>query len=504
MFSMETLVLKVDETEEGKKSLLKAASVIREGGLVAFPTETVYGLGGDALNPTSSKRIYAAKGRPSDNPLIVHIANVEQVNEIARDVPQELFELAEAFWPGPLTIVLKKADKVPTETTGGLDTVAIRMPSNKIARDLIIESNCMIAAPSANVSGKPSPTLAEHVYKDLTGRIDAIIDGGQAIIGLESTIVDLTSEEPTILRPGAVTKDMLETVLGKVEIDPGILDNNSGVKPKAPGMRYKHYAPDANLIVVEGTTDNVINFINKEIDIQSKEGKSCGVLATADNESRYIADYIKSIGNADDEDEIAKNLYSVLREFDETNVDIIYSESFDNSGIGQATMNRLLRAAGNEVVDADIRTMTRVIFVGKSGSARSPMAAAILKGMKTNREIEVLSRGMLVHFPEPLNPKVEAVLTSNGVEVGEFTTKQLEEEDITSTTIILTMEEAHRKKIIDKYENANESNTFVLSKYVGDELEIINPYGGTLQTYGLCFEVLNETLVKLADKFNNQ
>ena len=260
---METLVLKVDKSPQGENALNKAAEIIKDGGLVAFPTETVYGLGGDAKNPRSSKRIYKAKGRPSDNPLIVHIANMSQLEEIVEEVPEVARTLADNFWPGPLTMILKKNKVVPKQTTGGLDTVAIRMPSDEIARELIIRSDRMIAAPSANVSGKPSPTLASHVYKDLSGKIDAVLDGGAAIIGLESTIIDLTSDIPTILRPGAITKNMLEQVIGRVDIDPSILEKKEADKPKAPGMRYKHYAPKADMVIVDGAQDAVVAKINE-------------------------------------------------------------------------------------------------------------------------------------------------------------------------------------------------------------------------------------------------
>lgn len=494
---METVMIHVDETLDGQRALSSAASVIRSGGLVAFPTETVYGLGGDAKNPESSHKIYEAKGRPSDNPLIVHIAEYSQVEQIASEVPEEVKALSDAFWPGPLTIILNKNETIPKETTGGLDTVAIRMPKDNIARELILKSGCMIAAPSANVSGRPSPTTANHVYNDLNGKIDAIIDGGQAIIGLESTIVDLTGDVATILRPGAITKEMLEGVLGKVIIDPGLSVDNPEVKPKAPGMRYKHYAPKAELVVVEGNKKNVIEYINNESKNQKDLGKIVGAIVTSENVNEIKSDIVKTIGDSNNEEEIAHNLYGILREFDDTDVDLIYSEGFDESGIGQAIMNRLLRAAGHKVVNANNRAISRIIFAGKNGSARSPMAAAILRTMDFDKDIEILSRGILVQFPEPLNPKIEAVLKSNEIEIGDFRAIQLTDDDINDNTIIFTMEENHRKKIIEKLENANEENTYVISNFVGDELEIMNPYGGSLQLYGLCYEVLKDTLKKL-------
>lgn len=249
-------VIKGDNADE--EQIRQAGDILKAGGLVAFPTETVYGLGGDALNPDSSKKIYAAKGRPSDNPLIVHICRWEDIYRIAEPVTEEAKRLAEAFWPGPLTMILQKKDTVPKETTGGLDTVAIRFPSHPVARRLIEAAGGFVAAPSANASGRPSPTMAEYVAEDMNGRIDMILDGGAVGIGLESTIVDVSGPEPIILRPGYVTQEMLEKVLGEVELDQTILDGTTAQRPKAPGMKYRHYAPKGELSIVEGSAEAVV------------------------------------------------------------------------------------------------------------------------------------------------------------------------------------------------------------------------------------------------------
>jgi L-threonylcarbamoyladenylate synthase len=350
---METEVVIIDEQnidEKALEALKHAGDIIKNGGLVAFPTETVYGLGGDALNPESSKKIYAAKGRPSDNPLIVHVADMESIEKIVKEVPEEAYKLADAVWPGPLTMIMNKSDAVPYETTGGLDTVAIRMPSNKIAAELIRQSGGYIAAPSANLSGRPSPTEAKYCVEDLDGRVEMIIDGGQVGIGLESTIVDLTVEPPMILRPGYVTREMLDDILGGVSIDKTILSADSGVKPKAPGMKYRHYAPKGDLTIVEGDPEKVTEYINKEIEKLRAEGVKTGVIATSETRDLYKADVVKSAGNRDDEEEIARNLFSILRQFDDENVGCMYSEAFNENGIGQAIMNRLLKAAGHKVV----------------------------------------------------------------------------------------------------------------------------------------------------------
>ena len=355
---MKTIVELYNDDNRRPEVMERAGEILKKGGLVAFPTETVYGLGGDALNPEASARIYAAKGRPSDNPLIVHICKFEELVSIAKEVPAQAEKLADAFWPGPLTMIVWKNEKVPYETTGGMETVAIRMPKHPVALKLIEESGCLIAAPSANTSGKPSPTEASHVKLDLDGKIPMILDGGPVGIGIESTIIDLTEDTPMILRPGYITKEMLEEVLGEeVKIDPGIIASDSLTKPKAPGMKYKHYAPKADLAIVEGPTEevdgeaeNVVKKINELVAEKQKNGLKVGVIATDETKDQYQADIVVSIGARADEDAIAQHLYKILREFDDWNVDAIYSESFATPRIGQAIMNRLLKAAGHQVL----------------------------------------------------------------------------------------------------------------------------------------------------------
>ena len=348
---MQTKVVKIDPFQIDENEMKEAAELIRKGELVAFPTETVYGLGADALNEDAAKKIYAAKGRPSDNPLIIHITNMKALEKIVSEVPEKAVKVAEKYWPGPLTMIVWKNEKVPYETTGGMDTVAIRMPNHPVALALIDESGCMIAAPSANTSGKPSPTEAGHVALDLDGKIPMILDGGPVGIGIESTIIDLTEKVPMILRPGYITKEMLEEVLGEeVRIDPGIIASDSTKKPKAPGMKYKHYAPKADLVLVEGEQEAVVAEINALVREKQAAGLKVGVVATDETESLYQADYVVTIGARSDEDAIARHLYKILREFDDWNVDAIYSESFSTPRIGQAIMNRLMKAAGHQVI----------------------------------------------------------------------------------------------------------------------------------------------------------
>ena len=350
---MKTIIKKItDEFNIVNNEIIQtAAGIIRRGGLVAFPTETVYGLGGDAFDATAASRIYEAKGRPSDNPLIVHISDIKDLERVCDDVPDVAYMLAERFWPGPLTIILKKNDSVPMSVTGGLDTVAVRLPSHPVARAIIAESGTLIAAPSANLSGRPSPTVGSHVAEDLDGRIDMIIDGGAIEIGLESTIVDLTGENPMILRPGYITKEMLKDVLGCIETDPAI---ESGVKadvaPKAPGMKYRHYAPKSELIIVKGDKDKVISKMQDLLREGKAKGLKVGIMTTEENAASFLEGEVICLGRRSDEKEIARHLFATLRRFDELDVDVIYSEAFTEEGIGQAIMNRLQKAAGHKTI----------------------------------------------------------------------------------------------------------------------------------------------------------
>ncbi|MFC4321890.1 L-threonylcarbamoyladenylate synthase [Litchfieldia salsa] len=347
---METKLWAVDNLAVYKQSypqLIEAAKLLRENEVVAFPTETVYGLGANATSDSAVNKIFEAKGRPSDNPLIVHIADKKQLNEIAEDIPNVVDKLIEHFWPGPLTLVLNQKSVGQTlskKVTAELSTVAVRMPDHPIALALIKESGLPIAAPSANTSGKPSPTMAKHVQNDLYGKIAGIIDGGPTGVGLESTVLDCTGEIPVILRPGGVTKEQLEQVCGKVEIDQALVKQDEA--PKSPGMKYTHYAPNAPLYIVKGTAE----YIQKLVFSKQQEGLTVGVLTTVENESYFSADVVYTCGSIHDLQSVANQLYETLRKFDEAGVDLIYSESFPEDGIGQAIMNRLLKAAGHQVI----------------------------------------------------------------------------------------------------------------------------------------------------------
>ena len=340
-----------DFTPHDREVLEKAAAIIRAGGLVAFPTETVYGLGANALDEAAAKKIYAAKGRPSDNPLIAHVSCLEEIAPLVSNMPENGKKLAKAYWPGPMTMVFPKSAIVPYGTTGGLDTVAIRMPSDPIAAELIRLSGVPIAAPSANTSGRPSPTRADHVLQDMDGKIDAIIDGGPVGIGLESTIGDVTEEMPMVLRPGAITVEMLRETVGKVGIDPAILGPVSAdVRPKAPGMKYRHYAPKADLTLVEGETEAVVETINRLAGEKLAEGRKVGIICTDETKDRYPAGMLESIGARARQETVAHNLYAVLRDFDDRGAEYIFSEGFSEDNLGRAIMNRLNKAAGYHIL----------------------------------------------------------------------------------------------------------------------------------------------------------
>ena len=344
----EIVSMTADRLDE--EAIARAGEILKQGGLVAFPTETVYGLGGNALDPEASKKIYAAKGRPSDNPLIVHIADMESLERLVTEVPEKARILAEKFWPGPLTMIFPKTEVVPFETTGGLDSVAVRIPSDSIAQEMIRAAGGYVAAPSANTSGRPSPTTAQHVEEDLGDAIDMIIDGGPVGIGLESTIVDFTEDVPVVLRPGYISLEMLKETLGEVRMDKGLISPDSSIRPKAPGMKYRHYAPKADLAIVEGETDAVVEAVNGFAAAADERGEQVGIIAAEETVSRYPKGIVKCIGSREEEETIAHNLYEVLREFDQCQVSEIYSEAFYTPKMGQAIMNRLLKAAGHKII----------------------------------------------------------------------------------------------------------------------------------------------------------
>jgi L-threonylcarbamoyladenylate synthase len=347
---MNTKVVMVDENNLDKNIIEEAGTVIREGGLVAFPTETVYGLGANALDEEAVKKIFVAKGRPQDNPLIVHVADFD-LEPLVKNIPEVAVKLMESFWPGPLTIILEKSELIPDVTSAGLSSVGIRMPSNNISRELIRAAGVPIAAPSANISGRPSPTEASRCVEDLEGRVDFILGGGSCQVGLESTIVDCTSSPPCVLRPGGVTLDMLRKVDSAIYIDPAVMKKTDGnFKPKAPGMKYRHYAPKAPMKIVQGDLQKTIEIIKEIVQNSIDENKQVGILATEESIDKYPQGMVISLGSRMDVESIGKNLFEALRRFDDAGVDIILSEAFEEDGFGTAVMNRLKKSAGYDII----------------------------------------------------------------------------------------------------------------------------------------------------------
>lgn len=350
---LDTKIAIIKEDNINYEAINEAANVIKKGGLVAFPTETVYGLGANALDEASVKKIFEAKGRPQDNPLIIHVAD-KNINKYAKEVPNIANKLIDTFWPGPLTVILKKSDIVPSVTSAGLDTIGIRMPYTIIALELIKASGVPIAAPSANISGRPSPTDFQRCIEDLNGRVDYILGGEESKVGLESTIVDCTVNPPCILRPGAITLEMLRTINDSIYIDASIMNKpKEDLKPKAPGMKYRHYAPKAKLKIIQGDFEKTIEKINEMVLNYIDENLKVGIMATDESLPYYKVGEVISLGSRENLQEIAKNLFETLRTFDDKNVDIIISESFIREGLGIAIMNRLTKAAGFDIIKID-------------------------------------------------------------------------------------------------------------------------------------------------------
>lgn len=320
---------------------------IQSGRNIIFPTETVYGIGAYALSEEGVWNIYRIKGRPSDNPLIMHIGDTDMLDDYVHVDQPYVKTLMETFWPGPLTLVMRRKDSVPDTITGGLDTVGVRLPSHPVALKVLSIADVPICAPSANISGEPSSTLFEHVYKDFNGLVDIIVDGGKSDVGIESTVLDVTQATPVILRPGVITRSMIESVTGHADMSSALEEDKV---PQAPGMKYKHYAPSGELTIVDGEDDRVVKYINDKIKVHQASGKTVGVIATEDLVKTFDTPYVYNIGPRDDDAEIASNLYTALRHMDQLGITHIYSVAFRESKYQEAIMNRLLKAANNNLI----------------------------------------------------------------------------------------------------------------------------------------------------------
>lgn len=500
---METIIKIIDENtslEEREKIVGQAGDIIKNEGLVAFPTETVYGLGADALNENAAAKIYQAKGRPSDNPLIIHIAKLKDLEVVSSEIPDSALVLAEAFWPGPLTMVLNKTPLVPYATTGGLDTVAVRMPENEVAREIIEAAGGFVAAPSANSSGRPSPTTASHVIEDMDGKVNMIVDAGGCNIGLESTIVDLTEETPVILRPGFITPSRIEEAIGRVEYSMDHSLEDTGI-PKAPGMKYRHYAPKAELSLFTGRAESVANRINKLAVECINNGKKVGIICSEETKYLYSQGVVEVIGSLADSKDIAAHLYKILRGFDEKNMDYIFSESFFVGELGDAIMNRLTKAAGGKVficsMDIDYSNIKSMLFVDENDVCLAPMAAAIFSDYKKKGDLKIESRGLSVLFPEPMNPKAETVLKLHNVKMKKMhKATKLSEKDVFGNTLV-ALNSKVKLRILEKYKNVE--NVYTISELLDELVDIKDPFGGDLQAYKTCYTEMNLVLNRLKD-----
>ncbi|MFZ5634713.1 MAG: L-threonylcarbamoyladenylate synthase [Bacillota bacterium] len=350
----QTVFWRVDKNCPDPEIIRQAGLILRRGGLVAFPTETVYGLGANALDGAAVEGIFTAKGRPQDNPLIVHIADIDEVRKYALSVPEKARLLMKKFWPGPLTVILPSNGRISQRVSAGLPSLAFRIPDHPVALALIREAGVPVAAPSANLSGRPSTTTAEHVRSDLEGRIDAILDGGAAGVGMESTVVDMTGDVPVILRPGGITPEQIRAVAGEVALDRSLEKaGRAPRRPRSPGMKYRHYAPSVPLVLVEGDAGRVVQEIKRQAALYIGRGKKVGVLCRAGNQAEYAGTLAISAGREADQSSVAADLYDALRRFEGTGVDIILAEGVEPRGLGLAVANRLRRASGGRIIKVE-------------------------------------------------------------------------------------------------------------------------------------------------------
>lgn len=351
LLEVETKVAIIKDIDKDEEYIKEAADIISNGGIVAFPTETVYGLGANAIDESAVNKIFIAKGRPQDNPLIIHVASKE-ISNLVRDIPDVAKKLIDRFWPGPLTVILEKKDIVPFVTSAGLNTVGIRMPKSDIALKLIELSGKPIAAPSANISGRPSPTEVERCIYDLNGKVDYIIGGERSDIGVESTIVDCTVNPPIVLRPGGITLEMLKEVNKEIEIDKALKEKpREDLKPKAPGMKYRHYAPKGKLKIIQGNNEKTIEIIKEMVENYIDKNKAVAVLTTDENIDKFSKGKIISLGSEKNLDQVARNLFESLRKCDDLEVEYILCQGFHEKGVGLAIMNRLNKAAGYDIIE---------------------------------------------------------------------------------------------------------------------------------------------------------
>ena len=465
-----------------------AAELLNTGKTVIFPTETVYGLGANALDETASEKIFSAKGRPSDNPLIVHIGNIDDLKPLVKEIPETAEKLIEKFWPGPLTIIFKKSDIVPKTVTGGLNTVAIRMPSHEVASNLLKLCNTPIAAPSANLSGKPSPTIFRHVKEDMDGRVDAIIDGGDCSVGVESTVLDVSEKTPVLYRPGGVTAEEIESLIGGIVI---ATEAKAGEAPKSPGLKYKHYSPNADVIILHGSKEDVIKYVNDE-----NSNQKVGVLSFDEFFGFDEKVFVSSLGSNKCPEDAAHLLFTAMRELDAKDVDVIYAPEIPDSGMWRAVRNRLYRAAGENIIDVSKNCEKKIIVICTGNTCRSPMAEAIIK-MKIEDAgcvAKVSSAGIFADG-SPVSENSKIVMNEIGIDISSHKSRQLTKEMIENADLILTMTNGHKTTVLSAVPQA-EGKVFTLAEYSGEDKDVIDPFGGSIEDYKFC----RNEIERMADK----
>ncbi|QSX05053.1 threonylcarbamoyl-AMP synthase [Sedimentibacter sp. zth1] len=501
MNDLKTKVVKVDPDNIDLNVLQEAAEIINNGGLVVFPTETVYGLGADALNEDACAKVFEAKGRPQDNPLIVHIIDINDLNTIVEEIPSNARILAKNFWPGPLTMLFKRKPIIKDIVTAGLDTVGIRMPKNKIALELIRLSKTPIAAPSANTSGKPSPTEASHVIEDLYGKVDMIIDGGSTSIGLESSVVDVTVDIPMILRPGGVTSEDIKSVLGSCDYDPAIIKNDEKIIPRSPGQKYRHYSPKAKVITYKGSINKMVEQIQKDCKLYLDNGSKVGIMATDQTKNNYQQGIVSSIGDRNNPITIASNLFRQLRNFDKLGVDVILSESFEEQNIGKAIMNRLGKAS------SEIKTLPNfnLLLICTGNTCRSCIAEGIIKNVLYNKNlpIDVCSAGISAIDGESASKYAVEALKEINIDISNYKSKVINDKMLEKANLILTMTEKH-KHILLRTNKEISDKIYTFKEYVNSDvsLDILDPYGQDLDVYRKCRDEIKESVNNVISKIH--